>query len=121
MTEVARLTLGPRAPWESVLTRVSGAVAADTDVPVDRLLDAQIALDQLVAGARSAGVDALSASFAIDERGMRVKLGPLDAADTIVDGAQPPGFDGALGRLADDLRIESSGEGEYVVLAFDGS
>lgn len=120
MNEVARLRIGPRAPWSSVLARVCAAIAANASVPVERLLDATLALEQLAAGVRAAGIDELELSFSVDGQALEVALGPVGQTTVVLEKARPSGVDMVLERLADEVRVESGEGGGLIVLAFDG-
>ena len=66
------LTAGPVAA--AVLRRVVGAVAAQAELPIDRIQDATLVMDTLL-GALAA--DKVSAVFVPREQGIEIAVGPL--------------------------------------------
>jgi serine/threonine-protein kinase RsbW len=114
VTDRAEL-LGP------VLARVVGALAARRDLSVDRLSDAVLVTDAIAAAAPSRFADA-RVRLGLDDRGegIALRLGPMDrgAAAEIHSELQVPDIGGSLEALADELSVEESADGEYLVIRF---
>jgi serine/threonine-protein kinase RsbW len=100
-----------------VLGRMVGALAARRDVTVDRLSDAMLLSDAISAGAPGGFADGRVRVALIErERGVAIRLGPMTsgAAGRIRDGFAVPGTGGSLEGLAEDVQVESGGDGEYL-------
>ena len=104
-----------------VLARVVGALAARRDLSVDRLADAVLVTDAIAAAAPSRFADG-RVMLGLDDRGegISLRLGPMDqgAAAEIHVELQVPGVGGSLEALADELSVEESADGEYLVIRF---
>ncbi len=104
-----------------VLARVVGALAARRDISVERLSDAVLVTDAIAAAAPSRFADG-RVKLGLDDRGegIALRLGPMDrgAAAEINDELQVPEVGGSLEALADELAVEESGDGEYLVIRF---
>lgn len=114
VTDRAEL-LGP------VLARVVGALAARRDLSVDRLSDAVLVTDAIAAAAPSRFTDG-RVKLGLEERGdgIALRLGPMDrgAARQIRGELEVPDIGGSLEALADELAVEESDDGEYLVIRF---
>ena len=100
-----------------VLGRMVGALAARRDITIDRLSDAMLLSDAISAGAPEGFVDGrIRVSLIERERGVMIRLGPMasGAAAEIRDGFEVPGTGGSLERLAEEVRIDETDQGEYL-------
>jgi serine/threonine-protein kinase RsbW len=104
-----------------VLARVVGALAARRDLSVDRVSDAVLVTDAIAAAAPASFADG-RVRLGLDDRGegLALRLGPMDpgAATRIREGLEVPDVGGSLETLADELSVEESDDGEYLVIRF---
>lgn len=104
-----------------VLARMVGALAARRDLSVDRVSDTVLVTDAIAAAAPTSFNDG-RVRFDLDDRGegLALRLGPMraGAAKQIREGLQLPAVGGSLESLADELTVEESGDGEYLVIRF---
>lgn len=104
-----------------VLARVVGALAARRDLSVDRVSDAVLVTDAIADAAPSRFADG-RVRLGLDERadGIDLRLGPMEAgaASRIREELAVPEIGGSLESLADELTVEESGDGEYLVIRF---
>jgi serine/threonine-protein kinase RsbW len=101
----------------AVLGRIVGILGARVALPIDRLSDALLVSDALVAateGSRSVSVEA-----SLEPKRLALSVGPLEpgTADRLILAIEAPMGAGALGRLVDDLRTTSERDDEFLVLA----
>jgi serine/threonine-protein kinase RsbW len=104
-----------------VLARVVGALAARRDLSVERVSDALLVTDAIAAAAPSRFADGrVRLGLGDSERGIELRLGPMDegAAGKIRSELEVPGVGGSLEALADELTVEGSDGGEYLVIRF---
>lgn len=118
-TAVLRVDTGPIAG--PLLGRVVAMMLARADCPVDRLDDAMLLCDTLVAHARDHSIDGhLEFRIATSSDGLQLRVGALQAegAKRLVREAVLPGIGSVLEPIADELRIEqlSDGTGDELVL-----
>jgi serine/threonine-protein kinase RsbW len=106
-----------------LLARVVGALAARRDLSVDRVSDVLLITDAIASAAPTQFSDG-RVRLGLDERpaGIDLRLGPMEpgAAQRIRDELELPDVGGSLEALADELAVEESGEGEYLVMRFAG-
>jgi len=104
-----------------VLARVVGALAARRDLSVDRVSDAVLVTDAISAAAPERFADG-RVRLDLDESagGIDLRLGPMEAgaAARIREDLQVPDVGGTLEALADELTVEETGGGEYLVIRF---
>ncbi len=104
-----------------VLARVVGALAARRDLSVDRVSDAVLVTAAIAAAAPSRFADG-RVQLGLDERagGIDLRLGPMEpgAATRIREDLEVPDVGGSLETLADELTVEESDDGEYLVIRF---
>ena len=104
-----------------VLARVVGALAARRDLSVDRVSDVVLMTDA-IAGAAPRRFSDGRVRLGLDERdgGIDLRLGPMEsgAASDIREELEVPDVGGSLEALADELRVEESDDGEYLVIRF---
>jgi len=117
--EATRLTVGAE-PLGPVLARVVGALAARRDVTVDRLSDAVLLTDAISADAPAGFKDGrVQIDLSDEEEGIGLRIGPMEsgAAERLREGLDLPEV-GNLESLADELRVEQNGNGEYLLVRF---
>jgi serine/threonine-protein kinase RsbW len=104
-----------------VLARVVGALAARRDLSVDRVSDAILVTDAIASAAPERFADG-RVRLGLDERegGIDLRLGPMEpgAAARIREELEVPDVGGSLEKLADELTVEESGDGEYLIIRF---
>jgi serine/threonine-protein kinase RsbW len=102
-----------------VLARVVGALAARRDLSVDRVSDAVLITDAIAVSAPSRFADG-RVRLGLDERagGIDLRLGPMEAgaAARIRQDLEVPDIGGSLESLADELTVEESDDGEYLII-----
>lgn len=104
-----------------VLARMVGALAARRDLSVDRVSDAVLVTDAIAAAAPSNFSDGRVRLGLVDgEEGIEVRMGPMDpgAAQRIREELEVPDVGGSLEALADELTVDQSDDGEYLVIRF---
>jgi serine/threonine-protein kinase RsbW len=102
-----------------VIGRVLSVLAARTDFPVDRLTDTMLLADALAANAGQGFDDGTVRMVVEDGDGsIRVRVGPMreGAADKLRAELEIPGLGATLEKLADDVSVDRSSEGEYFSL-----
>jgi serine/threonine-protein kinase RsbW len=104
-----------------VLARMIGALAARRDLSVDRVSDAILVTDAIAAAAPSRFADG-RVRLGLDDRegAIELRMGPMDAgaAKDIREELEVPDVGGSLEALADELAVEESDDGEYLVIRF---
>jgi anti-sigma regulatory factor (Ser/Thr protein kinase) len=107
-----------------VLARVIGALAARRDLSIDRVSDAVLVSDAIASAAPPRFRDGqVRLSFEEREGGIELRLGPMDegAAEAIREDLAVPEVGGSLEALADDLTVEGSADGDYLLIGFTGA
>ncbi len=102
-----------------ILSRALGAFAARREITVDRLSDAMLLSDAISAGAPQGFEDGhVSLSIADREEGVELRVGPMKdgAAEQLRASLDLPELGGSLETLADEVRVEQDGEGEFLVV-----
>jgi serine/threonine-protein kinase RsbW len=115
-----RIRVGPPEIIGPVLSRALSALAARQDISVDRLSDTMLLSDAISARAPEGFTDGhVSLSIAELPEGIEVKVGPMTSggAERLRESFELPEVGGSLEALTDELRIEESAEGEYLVVA----
>jgi serine/threonine-protein kinase RsbW len=104
-----------------VLARVVGALAARRDLSIDRLSDAVLVTDAIAVTAPARFADG-RVKLGLDDgsEGIALRLGPMEtgAASAIREELEVPDVGGSLENLADELTVEESDDGEYLVIRF---
>jgi serine/threonine-protein kinase RsbW len=104
-----------------VLARVVGALAARRDFSVDRVSDAVLVTDAIAVAAPERFADG-RLRLGLDERasGIDLRLGPMEAgaASRIREDLKVPDLGGSIESLADELTVEESDDGEYLIIRF---
>jgi serine/threonine-protein kinase RsbW len=119
-SEETRIRVGPPEIVGPVLSRALSALAARQEISVDRLSDTMLISDAISARAPQGFTDG-HVSLSIDERpaGIEVRVGPMTSggAESLRKSFELPELGGTLETLADELRVESGEEGEFLVVA----
>lgn len=104
-----------------VLASIVGALAARRELSVDRMSDAVLVTDAIAAAAPSRFTDGrVRLGLEDGEAGIQLRLGPMEdgAAEQIREDLRLPEMGGSLEALVDELRVEGSDEGEYLLISF---
>ncbi len=118
-TEATAMRVGPPELVAPILSRALGALAARREITVDRLADAMLLSDAISAGAPQGFKDGhVSLSIADRSEGVELRVGPMEdgGAERLRASLDLPELGGSLESLADDLRVEAGGEGEFLVV-----
>jgi serine/threonine-protein kinase RsbW len=118
------LTVGRADLLEPVLARMVGALAARRDLSIERLSDAVLVTDAIADAAPGRFADGcVRLGLEESEEGLELKLGPMErgAAAAIRHKLAVPGVGGSLEALVDELSVEESDEGDYLVIRFVSS
>jgi serine/threonine-protein kinase RsbW len=104
-----------------VLARIVGALAARRDLSIDRMSDAVLVADAIAAAAPPRFTDG-RVRLGLDDggSGIQLRLGPMEpgGAEQIRADLQVPETGGSLESLIDELEVESSEDGEYLLISF---
>lgn len=104
-----------------VLARIVGALAARRDLSIDRMSDAVLVTDAIAEAAPSRFTDGrVRLGLEDGAEGIKLRLGPMDpgGAERIRDELEVPEVGGSLESLADELEVECSDDGEYLLISF---
>jgi serine/threonine-protein kinase RsbW len=119
-TEIA---VGRAELLEPVLANLVGSLAARQAISVDRLADAVLVTDAISVAAPGRFADGcVRVGLGESEAGLELRLGPMEkgAAGQIRSELEVPGVGGSLEALADELTVEGSDEGDYLIVRFAG-
>ncbi|HEY1852945.1 MAG TPA: ATP-binding protein [Solirubrobacterales bacterium] len=117
--ETTDLRVGPPQLLAPILSRALTSLAARHDVTVDRISDAMLLSDAISAGAPSGFPDGHVCLSILDgPAGVELKVGPMEAGggESLRRSLELPEVGGSLESLADELRLESDDDGEYLVV-----
>jgi serine/threonine-protein kinase RsbW len=117
--EATELTVGPPELLGPVLSRALTALAARHEITVDRISDAMLLSDAISAAAPRGFADGhVRLSIADRPEGVELKVGPMQkgAAEGLRSSLSLPDVGGSLETLADEVRTEADGDGEYLVV-----
>jgi serine/threonine-protein kinase RsbW len=118
--DATELQVGAPELLGPVLSRALTALAARREITVDRISDAMLLADAISAAApRSFSDGYVRLSIADRPEGVELKVGPMasGAAEGLRSSLALPDLGGSLESLADEVRTESDGDGEYLVVA----
>lgn len=105
-----------------VLARLVGVLAARRDLSIDRVSDAVLVTDAIAVAAPGRFEDGC-VRIGLDEgeHCLELRLGPMEVggAGEIRDELQVPDIGGSLEALADELSVEGSDGGEYLIVRFE--
>ncbi len=119
-TEIA---VGRAELLEPVLANLVGSLAARQAISVDRLADAVLVTDAIAMAAPGRFADGcVRIGLGESPAGLELRLGPMEkgAAGQIRRELEVPGVGGSLEALADELTVEGSDEGDYLIVRFAG-
>jgi anti-sigma regulatory factor (Ser/Thr protein kinase) len=119
-TEIA---VGRAELLEPVLANLVGSLAARQEISVDRLADALLVTDAISVAAPGRFADGcVRVGLGESEAGLELRLGPMEkgAAGQIRRELEVPGVGGSLEALADELTVEGSEDGDYLIVRFAG-
>jgi serine/threonine-protein kinase RsbW len=117
--EETALTVGAPELLGPVLSRALTALAARQEITVDRISDAMLLSDAISAAAPRGFPDgAVRLSIAERPAGIELRVGPMGsgAAEGLRSSLALPDVGGSLETLADEVRTEADGDGEYLVV-----
>lgn len=120
-TDATAMRVGPPELVGPILGRALGALAARREITVDRLSDAMLLSDAISAGAPQGFKDGhVVLSIADRSDGVELRVGPMEdgGAERLRASLDLPELGGSLESLADELRVEEGGEGEFLVVGF---
>jgi anti-sigma regulatory factor (Ser/Thr protein kinase) len=118
--DVTELTVGPPELVGPVLSRALTALAARHEIAIDRISDAMLLSDAISAAAPRGFTDGhVRLSITDRPEGVELRVGPMavGAAEGLRSSLSLPDVGGSLETLADEIRIEVDGDGEYLVVA----
>jgi serine/threonine-protein kinase RsbW len=119
--DATELQVGSPELLGPVLSRALTALAARREITVDRISDAMLLADAISAAAPAGFEDGqVRLSIADRPEGVELKVGPMasGAAAGLRDSLALPEVGGSLEKLADEVRTEADGDGEYLVVEF---
>jgi serine/threonine-protein kinase RsbW len=117
--DATELRVGDPELLAAILSRALGAFAARREIPVDRLSDAMLLSDAISAGAPLVFKDAhVSLSIVDRSGGVELRVGPMEhgGAQRLRESFDLPELGRSLEALADELRVEQSDEGDFLVV-----
>ena len=117
--ETTDLRVGPPQLLAPILSRALTSLAARHDVTVDRISDAMLLSDAISAGAPQGFPDGHVCLSILDRpEGVELRVGPMEAGggESLRQSLDLPAVGGSLEALADEMRVESDGDGEYLVV-----
>ena len=118
--EATEMTVGTPELVGPVLSRALTALAARHEITVDRISDAMLLADAISAAAPRRFADGQVRLRIVDcPEGVELKVGPMatGAAASLRESLALPDLGGSLESLADEVRTEADGDGEYLVVA----
>ncbi len=119
-TEIA---VGRAELLEPVLARMVGALAARRDLSVERVSDAVLVTDAIAEAAPGRFADGcVRLGLSESEQGLELRLGPMEkgGAGEIRRQLELPEVGGSLEALADELAVDESSDGDYLIVRFLG-
>lgn len=120
-TDATELTVARAELLEPVLARLVGALAARRDLSIERVSDAVLVTDAIADAAPGRFADGC-VRLGLDEsdHGLELRLGPMEdgAAEEIRRRLEVPELGGSLEGLVDGVAVETSGEGDYLIVRF---
>jgi anti-sigma regulatory factor (Ser/Thr protein kinase) len=120
-SQVTELTMDRPELLGPVLARIISALSARRDLSVDRVSDAILVTDAIAVAAPSRFRDGrVRLGFHDGDGGIELRLGPMDpgAAQDIREELEVPDVGGSLETLADELTVDQSEDGEFMIIRF---
>jgi anti-sigma regulatory factor (Ser/Thr protein kinase) len=110
------LALAPSELARKVLPRVICVLAARARFTTDRIADAELVADALVA--QASAVEHLTMSVAVEPRSLELRVGPLHdgRAEHLIEGSVVGDVGPVIQRLTDDQRLLADGSGKVLAL-----
>jgi anti-sigma regulatory factor (Ser/Thr protein kinase) len=119
--DATELTVARAELLEPVLARLVGALAARRDLSIERVSAAVLVTDAIADAAPERFSDGC-VRLGLDERedGLELRLGPMEdgAGDDIRRQLEVPEMGGSLEGLVDEIGVENSGGGDYLIVRF---
>jgi len=112
-------SISPAALARTVLPRLLSTLAARASFSTDRISDAQLVADALVAHApRSPAPSRLSVAVGVEPRNLELYVGPLDAggAQQMLSDSAVDGIGAVIEQLTDDHRVATTDSSEMLAL-----
>ncbi|HXR31830.1 MAG TPA: ATP-binding protein [Solirubrobacterales bacterium] len=119
----AEIAVGRAELLEPVLARMVGALAARRDLSVERVSDAVLITDAIAEAAPGRFADGcVRLGLGESEQGLELRLGPMEkgGAGEIRRRLEVPELGGSLEALADELSVDESSDGDYLIVCFRG-
>ena len=117
--DATKIEVGAAELLGPVLSRALTALAARQEITIDRISDAMLLADAISAAApRSFPDGTVKLSIADRPDGVELKIGPMGSGggEALRSSLSLPDVGGSLETLADEVRTEADGEGEYLVV-----
>jgi serine/threonine-protein kinase RsbW len=119
--DATELTVARAELLEPVLARLVGALAARRELSIERVSDAVLVTDAIAVAAPERFSDGC-VRLGLDETegGLELRLGPMEdgAGGAIRRQLEVPEVGGSLEGLVDEIGVESSSEGDYLIVRF---
>jgi anti-sigma regulatory factor (Ser/Thr protein kinase) len=113
------IRIGPPELIAPVLSRALTALAARHEITVDRISDAMLLSDAIAAGAPEVFKDGPVRLSIVDRAdGVELRVGPMQSggAERLRGSLELPELGGSIEALADELRVEQDGDGDFLVV-----
>jgi serine/threonine-protein kinase RsbW len=117
----AEVSVGRAELLEPILARVVGALAARRDLSVDRVSDAVLVTDAIAGAAPGRFADGcVRLGLGESDDSLELRLGPMEkgGAGAIREELAMPDVGGSLETLADELEVDESEDGDYLIVRF---
>lgn len=117
------ISVGRADLLEPVLARMVAALAARRDLSVERVSDAVLVTDAIAEAAPGRFADGcVRLGLGESQDGLELRLGPMQkgAAGEIRRDLEVPEVGGSLEALADELEVDESADGDYLIVRFSG-
>lgn len=117
----AEIAVGRSELLEPVLARLVGALAARRDISVERVADAVLVTDAISVAAPGHFADGcVRIGLGETDEGLELRLGPMEkgGAGKVRRELEVPEVGGSLEALADELAIDESEAGDYLIIRF---
>jgi anti-sigma regulatory factor (Ser/Thr protein kinase) len=117
--EATQVRVSPPELLAPVLSRALTALAARHQITVDRISDAMLLSDAISAGAPAGFADGqVRLSISDQPEGIELRIGPMESggAERLRRSLELPELGGSIEVLADELRAEQDGDGDFLVV-----
>jgi serine/threonine-protein kinase RsbW len=121
--DATELTVARAELLEPVLARLVGALAARRDLSIEHVSDAVLITDAIADAAPERFADGcVRLGLGESEKGLELRLGPMEvgAAGEIRQQLEVPEVGGSLEGLVEEVAVEESDEGDYLIVRFSG-